>query len=376
MAQGSSRSLVVELIILLAVSIDVAMAAAPPQESDDFPCFNSSAWPEADSLFLGDPHWVGADGAYSIDLGDDRTLWLFGDTWVDPSGQHTRQDAHMIRNSVAIQAGADPSNATIEFYWHATADEVPQAFFASQGGEWFWPGHGVRLDDRLIIFLNRLRGTSTGLGFASAGWNAVMIENPDDEPSNWRTTMLETPPNQLGVVVGFAGTLRWKEHLYAFGSADPVKSHPIYVARWPVSEVRDGNLRAPEWWGGADMGWVADESSTPRWPVFENGQSELTVHASHHDHQFLVVQTVGFGKSDLAIRSAEKLTGPWTPPELIYRPPEYDRPNVMIYSGKAHPQLTGADLVVTYSTNSFEFQEHLTDSLIYYPRFVRLQRCK
>jgi hypothetical protein len=48
----------------------------------------------------------------------------------------------------------------------------------------------------------------------------------------------------------------------------------------------------------------------------------------------------------------------------------------MIYSAKAHPELAGADLVLTYSTNTFQFSEHLTDSLIYYPRFLRLTRCK
>jgi hypothetical protein len=61
---------------------------------------------------------------------------------------------------------------------------------------------------------------------------------------------------------------------------------------------------------------------------------------------------------------------------MVYRPPEYHRANVMIYAGKAHPQLTGGDLVLTYATNTFQFVEHLTDSLIYYPRFVRLTRCQ
>lgn len=61
---------------------------------------------------------------------------------------------------------------------------------------------------------------------------------------------------------------------------------------------------------------------------------------------------------------------------MVYRPPEYSRPNVMIYSAKAHPQLTGADLVLTYTTNTFQLSEHLTDSLIYYPHFVRLARCR
>jgi hypothetical protein len=61
---------------------------------------------------------------------------------------------------------------------------------------------------------------------------------------------------------------------------------------------------------------------------------------------------------------------------MIYRPVEYNRPNVMLYAAKAHPQLTGADLVLTYATNTFQFSEHLSDSLIYYPRFVRLDRCE
>ena len=46
------------------------------------------------------------------------------------------------------------------------------------------------------------------------------------------------------------------------------------------------------------------------------------------------------------------------------------------HGDKAHPELTGADLILTYATNTFEFAEHLSDSLIYYPRFVRLNRCR
>jgi hypothetical protein len=76
------------------------------------------------------------------------------------------------------------------------------------------------------------------------------------------------------------------------------------------------------------------------------------------------------------MRAAPALTGPWSAPRMIYRPPEYYRPNVMIYAGKAHPELSGADLVLTYATNSFEFGEVLTDSLSYYPRFIRLERCR
>src|SRR5262249_9512560 len=158
------------------------------------------------------------------------------------------------------------------------------------------------------------------------------------EPCAWRVHPVETPANPLGIVVGFAAALRLGEHVYAFGSQDPVKSHPMFAARWSADEVRRGDLRRPEWWAGQQVGWVPNSSSAPRWPIFENGQSELTIHQDRATQRFLAIQTMGFGPADIMMRAAPALTGPWTPPRMMYRPPEYNRPNVMIYAGKAHPQ--------------------------------------
>jgi hypothetical protein len=47
----------------------------------------------------------------------------------------------------------------------------------------------------------------------------------------------------------------------------------------------------------------------------------------------------------------------------------------MVYSAKAHPQLSGTDLAMTYSTNTFDFAEQLSDPSTYYPHFVKLTRC-
>lgn len=213
------------------------------------PCFDAEPWPEADQLFHRDPHWVGGDGASSVDLGDGRILWLFGDSWIDPAGTSARQGGHMVSNSVAIQTGKDPRDASIQFYWGRASDRSPAAFIPDQTDERYWFGNGVVVADRLILFLNRVRRTNSGLGFESVGWTAWMVDNPEVEPSSWHMHQLETPTNPMGVLVGFATVLQMGKHVYAFGSADPVQSHPIYAVRWPTEQVRNGNLALPEWWG-------------------------------------------------------------------------------------------------------------------------------
>ena len=159
-------------------------AAASPVASAPVPCFQASAWREADQLFHRDPHWVGGDGASSVDLGNGRILWLFGDSWIDPSGQGTRQGASLVSNSVAIQTGTDPVDASIRFYWGRAADGSPAAFVPDDGEERHWFGNGVRVGDRLVLFLNRVHNVRDRPRLRVGGWAAWMVENPDADPSS------------------------------------------------------------------------------------------------------------------------------------------------------------------------------------------------
>jgi hypothetical protein len=66
------------------------------------------------------------------------------------------------------------------------------------------------------------------------------------------------------------------------------------------------------------------------------------------------------------------MTGPWSVPDTVFSPAQNLFPRIMIYQGKAHPHLAGAELVVTYCTNSFEFEDHLREPWLYFPRFARI----
>ena len=66
------------------------------------------------ALFEQIEGWIGADGAYSVDLTPERTLWLFSDTWVGSVRDGKRAHATLINNTLALQDGRGP-RAKIQF---------------------------------------------------------------------------------------------------------------------------------------------------------------------------------------------------------------------------------------------------------------------
>jgi hypothetical protein len=346
-----------------ATSFDASSAETPFSD-----LIQVEPWPEADALFRTNPKWLGSDDAYSVDLGNGRVLWLFGDTFIATSRMNNRIQSEMIRNSVAIQSGYDPSTASMQFYWR-TLDGEPRSFFPEEDDIWFWPGHGIVLGDNLLIFLMAIRSSSEGLGFESAGWRAVSVSNFEQAPSEWHLEWLETPENSFGLVVS-GSVVKLEEYICAFCVQEP--DHTIHLVRWPVAQAMNKDLSQPQWWAGDGTGWVAQQElfQEPQ-PLFSEGQNEFTVHYEPLLDQFLEIQTVGFGKADLGYRLADASTGKWSSIERFYRPEEYQISKVMIYAAKAHPHLTGADLVLTYATNSLSFARLVLSDNLYYPRFLR-----
>lgn len=335
--------------------------------------YRGRQWNEADKLFRENKYWLGGDGAYSIDLKDGRVLWLFADSIVDPEGMGSRHGdrVEMINNCVAIQKGYDPSTASIEFFWQNNENNQPTAFFPGVDGDWYWPGHGIRLDDCLIIFLMKVKAISTGIGFEVHDWDAVLIQNPDSPPSKWEIERLDSPDNWLQVIVGSASVLAEDDYVYAYSTREP-HGGDVYLVRWRKDDLYEGNLQNMKWWAG-DNNWIAwSKTKIEPIPVLKEAHTEFTVHYDRELGRYFQIQHVGFGSAVLTMRTSEKLTGPWSQMDTLYKPPETIKPNIMIYQAKAHPYLIGSDLVLTYSTNSFDFGELLIDSTIYYPRFVRM----
>jgi len=322
------------------------------------------AWPEADKLFHSDPRWLGADAAYSIDLGRGRVLWMFNDTFVASKVGDGRSHSAFVRNTVAIQSGYDPSHATIKFYWR-TKRGKPGEIFPNEGKVWMWPGSGIHIGNRLLLFCERVAAdhSKNSLGFKSVGWNAYWVTNPDDEPIAWR---LKIAARIRDTVVMASQALQVDGFVYLFGQSEP--EHDLYMARLSVQTLANGKLAPLEWWTGSN--WQTAKAN--RRPIIHDAGTETSVQRNPDGTDFFEVNSEGFGAADLILRRAQKLEGPWSAPEKIYRPPESDAPDAFVYAGKSHAELTGADLILTYVANGFN-ESVARDMSRYFPRFVKVE---
>ncbi|MDZ7769619.1 MAG: DUF4185 domain-containing protein [Woeseiaceae bacterium] len=336
------------------------------------------AFTEAEMLFQRDPRWLGADAALSVPLSEDRILWLFGDTFVATSNAHVRSESEMVRNTVAIQAGEDPRTASVSFHWRQGSDGLPASFFPDRGERWYWPGHGIRLDNGpLVIFLYGTVATpGQGLGFAHAGYAVAVVDNPDAPAETWEPRIVDASPDTFDAV---PATALVRDGAYVVAVAIRQEgTHAGALVRYPVTSLAQGDVTSAEWWAGEERGWVAASLIGERGPAFvlDDAGAECSVHWDTRTNSFIHVASYGFGASTIGLRKAAALTGPWSSPVVVYRPPESDAPRPLVYAAKAHPELVGpdaSDLVVTYATNSFKFSDLFTQQgtrSLYWPRFV------
>jgi hypothetical protein len=328
------------------------------------------AWPEADAMFHRDPSWLGGDDAYSIDLGEGRVVWFFGDSFVEPTIAGQRKGTEMVRNSVGLQTGYDPAKAEFKCYWQQE-DGKPSSFIPADGENFYWPGGGLILDGKLLALSMRVRDAVGDLNFMTTGWGAVLIDNLQQEPSQWKIQKLVVPQNKFGVLVGSASVVQDGDHVIAFSVQE--RSHDVFLVRWSLADAAKGDLSHPEWWTGEETGWTPQHELTELpTPIFAPGQTEFTVHWSEELDCYLQIQFIGFPRTPLGFRTARSLTGPWSALEPFYRPEEVltDDPGVMLYAAKSHPEQAADGLALTYASNALQVARVVEDQSLYYPRFI------
>jgi len=110
--------------------------------------------------------------------------------------------------------------------------------------------------------------------------------------------------------------------------------------------------------------------------MLANAGPECSLHFEPSRGQWVHVRSDGFGASTIVESYAGRPEGPWSPPQVVFRPPESDRAHILVYAAKGHPELSAGDsLAVTYASNTLgDLATVVDDTSLYYPRFVKLPR--
>lgn len=317
--------------------------------------------------------WLGGDAAYSVMLGRDRVLWLFGDSFVGAPAATDRVDSAFIHNSVAVASCGRDQRWQFDYTWGERADGTPRAFLAPEAGDrywWLFDGflHKGALYLALLVVEPVPPRGAFQLPFRFAGVQLARIANPSDPAEDWRPEILPLSDGSEAMPASAIHVGDDHVYLFTFLQREPTRS-PRGLARLPLAAL-DGDATALPGLleylardGAWKPGLVAEDARI----LMDDDATEMSVHFDPTAGRWLAIysRTVPDPKtsapSDVVhLRSAEALEGPWSESTPLYRIPELDArypegdPNTFCYAAKAHPSLARSGrLLFTYVCNLY-----------------------
>jgi len=338
--------------------------------------------------------WLGADGAYSIPIATNQSLWIFADTFVGPSTATSRTQANgFIHNSTAIST-CSSGKCSFQYYWPGMGTSTQSAVFAAPGTDWFWPLDGFTYNGTLYLALMQMHAQGSGaFGFAYSGAQLASISNYTAPPAQWKIAYQQLNTGGSAVpgisIVANQGpngnpdpsNPQGANYAYFFTG---VGSTPyLALLRIPLTDLntlaRPGNT---DWQylntSGTWASWSDTATALPadNAPVINPGATEMTVRWHSSTNQWIAVYPSGL-KDYAYYALSSSLTGGWGPQETLYTYPEMQAsnanytPNVFCYAAKEHVEFEGAgQLFFTYACNSTVESDVTNNMNLYHPVVV------
>jgi hypothetical protein len=319
--------------------------------------------------------WYGGDGAYSIKLDEERTLWLFGDTFVDrEEGRKDRVDMDVVLGTtLAISTCSINSEFKIQYYLKKKNEKFVSSFGEN---EWLWPQDPFIVNNVLYIPLIAVIPTDKKgelFNFKITGHKLARIKDfSAADPYKWSLDYIDLTPAIPPEIAAFATTsVVHDDYVYFYPfyaySKDAVNVLGNILARIPISKL-DNPAGAIEYFT-KDGTWQNSLNPARVKVVLDAGVSELSVRYHAADKKWIAVYLATQNKGDkLLYQVADEPEGPWSEPKTLSvkvpevdpQSPQYDKNN-FCYAGKEHIEFARKkNLVVTYVCNSAEDMQSQT----------------
>lgn len=322
--------------------------------------------------------WYGGDGAYSIQLDTDRTLWLFGDTFVACGGcRRDRVDMDVILGTTMGVSSCSKNNEfKIQYYLSHQEGKFVSSFCEN---EWVWPQDPFIVNNILYIPLISIAPGDKKeevFNFTVAGHKFVRVKDfSAADPRQWKYDFIDLTPALPKEISAFAATsVVYHDYVYFYPfyvySKENFNVFGNILARIPANRI-DHPVGAVEYFY-QDGTWRNHLNPRKVKVVLNAFASELSVRYHPTDKKWIAVFLSIENKGDqLLYQTADKLEGPWSEPkplgakvaEVDSQSPLYDKGN-FCYAGKEHVEFSrDKNLVVSYVCNSSDDMQSQTSFL-------------
>lgn len=325
--------------------------------------------------------WWGADAAYSIPLPDGRSVWIFGDTLYGDKRVVVGNAPRMVHNSIGVSQCGAGGKWDLQYVIRHGPDGQPAAFFQAQKKEtWYWAldgfVHGRDLWVTLLCVRKAKAPQPWAMDFETCGADLAQVSGLSADPQKWKVKYF--PLAQDGVAAyPSATTVVNGAYVYLFALYEK-DNRPMFLTRIPLAglETPPASLQYLSKAGKWEPGLKPEDAMA----VMVPGASEMTVRY-HADLKkwVAVMKSPDFLSDAIVLRTADRITGPWSEGQVIYRIPEMqtDSPgyqkNTFCYAGKEHPEFEEpGSLLVTYVCNTMKVPDLATKLKIYVPKVLRL----
>ena len=253
---------------------------------------------------------------------------------------------------------------------------------------WIWLQDGVIIKDHLYFLpmtINSDLNQPEGLQFCVKG--VALYKTPiknqmiDYEHATQKMAPLLVDSKDSQWLMGgaimantkSAGAFNPDGYIYIYGYKTTWGLRELVVAR-----VLEENFEYfDDWRYYNGSGWVTNIFEAK--PLLEHISCEMSVSQlldGQNKGKYIAVYTYDTNTPDVAFSIGDSPVGPFTPPQKIYHTPEQElfKSTTYTYNAKAHPHLSkSTDILVSYNTNTYNFEHNLSNNLVYRARFIRLK---
>ncbi len=305
--------------------------------------------------------FIAGDATFSIALPGQKTLWLFGDSFIGTvkPDNSIAGGSKMIRNCAVLQ----DSDSMKALFGGTFQNPVSFVSTLNESSDWYWPEHGIMENDTLKIFFSEFVITSGQAGF-NFKYKAAMVAR-FTFPAIKLVDFATLPYYDANGVCYGNSVLVENGYTYIFGRKE---YDTVYHIPYPhIARVPEGNILAP-WQFYTGSSWSTDPAKTQK--ISSVAVSQQYGVFKMNDKYVVVSQEIWFSTKIYSYTS-NRIEGPWNNKSLLYNTPVL-YPNVFTYNAFPHPQFNeGNSLLISYNSNG-NFADIFKNVEVYRPRFIRV----